>query len=420
MTLSVLTAVSHRWEAPLASSLEQASGARVIRRCADLADLLSAGVSGLAEAAIVSADLRGLDRSALAELDEHQVRILGVYPPGDEAAELHLRQLGLQHVIAVDAAPAELDAVLDVVASAPMSAGDAAEEPAGGPGQGGRATSGADESPRRLVAVWGPAGAPGRTTVAVNLAAELAALGRTTTLVDADTYGASVAQTLSLLDEAPGVAAACRAADHGSLDLPALARLAPQVTSRLRVLTGLPRADRWPELREHAFEQVLTLCRQLSELTVVDTGFCLEEDEELSYDTAAPRRNATTIRALREADTVLAVGSADPVGLQRLVRGLADLRGLVPQPPTVVVTRLRAAAVGGNPHQRVHEALERFAGVHEPVLIPDDRASLDAAMLAGRSLAESAASSAVRQAFVDLAAAVLGVPAPTRRRRRHV
>ena len=44
--------------------------------------------------------------------------------------------------------------------------------------------------------------------------------------MDADTYGGSVAQVLSLLDEAPGLAAAVRAADHGSLDLPGLARLA--------------------------------------------------------------------------------------------------------------------------------------------------------------------------------------------------
>jgi Mrp family chromosome partitioning ATPase len=65
------------------------------------------------------------------------------------------------------------------------------------------------------VAVWGPTGAPGRTTVAVNLAAELALLGRHTLVVDADTYGGTIAQAVGLFDESPGLAAAARAAGQG-------------------------------------------------------------------------------------------------------------------------------------------------------------------------------------------------------------
>ena len=80
-------------------------------------------------------------------------------------------------------------------------------------------------------------------------------------LVDADTYGGCVAQTLGLLDEAPGIAAACRAADQGLLDLPALSRIAPEVVPGLRVLTGLPKAERWPEVRAAALERVLELSR---------------------------------------------------------------------------------------------------------------------------------------------------------------
>ena len=52
------------------------------------------------------------------------------------------------------------------------------------------------------------------------LAAEVASRGGEVLLVDADTYGGCVAQSLGLLDEAPGIAAACRAAEQGSLDLP--------------------------------------------------------------------------------------------------------------------------------------------------------------------------------------------------------
>ncbi len=109
--------------------------------------------------------------------------------------------------------------------------------------------------------MWGPAGAPGRTTVAVNLASEIAAARKSTLLVDLDTYGGAVAQVLSVLDEAPGVAAACRAAEQGGLDVTALARLSPQIATDLRVLTGIPKAERWTELRAGSVERVLELAR---------------------------------------------------------------------------------------------------------------------------------------------------------------
>src|SRR5699024_10200286 len=44
-----------------------------------------------------------------------------------------------------------------------------------------------------ITTVWGAAGSPGRTTVAVNIAAELAISGARTLLIDADTYASSVA-----------------------------------------------------------------------------------------------------------------------------------------------------------------------------------------------------------------------------------
>ena len=270
----------------------------------------------------------------------------------------------------------------------------------------------------RIVAVWGPTGAPGRTTVATTLAAEVASRGGQVLLVDADTYGGCVAQTLGLLDEAPGIAAACRAAEQGTLDLAILAGLAPQVLPGLRVLTGLPKAERWTEVRAAALERVLELSRSLVSLVVVDCGFCLEDDEELSYDTAAPRRNEATLTTLAAADTVIAVGGADPVALQRFVRGLQEL-GTVPSPqPLPVVNRVRSASVGSRPETRIAASLQRFAGLEAVRFVPDDPAAVDAALLAGRSVVEQAPESPLRSAIVDLASAVAPWTAPQARRRR--
>jgi MinD-like ATPase involved in chromosome partitioning or flagellar assembly len=275
------------------------------------------------------------------------------------------------------------------------------------------------DNPGVIIAVWGPAGAPGRTTVALNLASELARLGQPTVLVDADTYGGCIAQSLSLLDEAPGLAAATRSADQGSLDLAVLARLAPEVCPGLRVLTGIPKAERWPELRAAALEHVLTLTRRLGRFTVIDCGFSLEDDEELSYDTLAPRRNAATLTSLAVADRVLAVGAGDPIGLQRLVRGLQELGTVASASPTVVINRVRASAVGSRPERRIRDALVRFAGLDELIFIPDDPLTLDGALLTGRSLAESAPDSAVRQCLLALASELCGVPVPHTGRRRN-
>jgi MinD-like ATPase involved in chromosome partitioning or flagellar assembly len=262
----------------------------------------------------------------------------------------------------------------------------------------------------------------------VSLAAELAASGHETLLVDADTYAASIGQVLGLLDEAPALAAAARAADPGSLDVPALSRLAPEVTPGLRVITGLASAHRWTELRPGSLSRVLALARSLGQWCVVDVASGLEQDEELVYDTAAPRRNGATRTALEDADLVVAVGTADPVGLQRLVGGLHDLAEVGRRPDVVVVTRLRASAVGtrslspGGPARRVGEALQRYAGVDDLVLVPDDVPALDAALLLGRTLVEAAPASAARLAYQQLAQRLDG-PAEqasrqSRRRRR--
>jgi Flp pilus assembly CpaE family ATPase len=238
-------------------------------------------------------------------------------------------------------------------------------------------------------------------------------------LVDADVYGGVVAQVLGLLDEAPGVAAACRLANNGALDLPALADLARTVSPTLRVLSGIARADRWPELRPAALEAVLALCRSLASTTVVDCGFALEQDEELAYDTAAPRRNGATLTVLEQADVVYAVGAADPVGLQRLVRGLAELREAVPGvQPQVVVNKLRASAIPGNAEQEVRAALARYAGAGQVHVVPSDVDGLDRALVAGRTLVEAVPGSPVRTSLAALAAELAGVtrPAPPRRR----
>jgi MinD-like ATPase involved in chromosome partitioning or flagellar assembly len=412
-------------QAELVGSLERLHGpVTVVRRCDELAELIAACQTGLARAAVIAGGTWDITATLVDRLATVGVAVVGLT---DDAAERG-RLDGLGVPAAPEAVPAAelagliaaaVDRVSALAGEAPTSsfalagARPTPEAAAAEPADGEPGPTAAGE----ILAVWGPIGSPGRTTIAVNCAAELAAAGRSVILVDADTYGPSVAAVLGLLDDSAGLAQACRLADQGLLDHGSLERVATPVVAGggiLRVLTGLTRADRWPELRAAAFGAVLERCRELAEVVVVDTGFCLEADEELSFDTMAPRRNGATLRALELADRVFAVGSADSLGMPRLVRALAELEQAVPgAAPTVVFNRLRSSAVGRFPERSLREAWERFGpGVPIAAMVPHDASAADAALLGGQVLMESAPESGMRHSIAQL------VCAPEQRIRR--
>jgi len=252
-----------------------------------------------------------------------------------------------------------------------------------------------ERPPGKVVAVWGPQGAPGRTTTALAIAGEIAAAGRSVVLVDADVHGGTVAATLGLLDEAPGFAAACRLAAADSLTEAELERVAQHHPSTrapgFAVLTGISRPDRWPELAEGRVSAVLRACRDWRDHTVVDVAFNLEDDEEISSDMFAPRRNAATHAVLRGADHVVAVVSADTVGLSRFFRSYVQLLEIVdPSRVSVVVNRVRPSAGGWDAAGQVRRTLFRFGSVEAAAFVPEDREALDAAVLAGATLRDIA------------------------------
>jgi MinD-like ATPase involved in chromosome partitioning or flagellar assembly len=425
MALQVFTAVTGAgWESELVGELDRADhGVTVVRRCVDVAELLAAAATGTGQAALLSADLRRLDGDAVARLAAAGVAVVGLVEPGDDGAAERLHRWGVARVLPVDAGPEEIAGALrDAVAGVPGPGRDVADPRSALPALGLPLDPAGLDRPvagtGRVVAVWGPTGAPGRTTVAVGIADEAARLGVPSLLVDADVYGGVVAQLLGLLDESPGLAGAARAAAGEGFGGDALVRLAWAVRPHLRVLTGLARADRWPELRPRAVAAVLEEARRLADLIVVDCSFCLEEDEELSFDSAAPRRNGATLTVLDAADTVLCVSGADPVALQRSIRALGELRERLPDVrPVVVVNQVRRGPVPGNPQAEIEAALTRFAATDVACFLPADRRATDAALASGRTLAEAAPGSPLRAGLRGLAADLAGVADPARARR---
>lgn len=367
----------------------KAHGHDAVFHASNGADLATAIAQLGVDAAVTSARPGYLSASLLAACDDAGVRLVAVVESPAERAEA--TNLGLAELVAVGASWEEFHAVLTATPwEAPADATSLRDADAEG----------------TVVAVWGPAGAPGRTSLAIAVAAELAAQGNSVVLADADTHGGAVAPALGLLDEAPGFAAACRLAGTGGLNHTELERVGQRYRSgrgSFWVLTGIGRPSRWPELSADRVGATIEQCRSFADYTVIDTGFSLENDEEISSDLVAPRRNAATIASLRAADRVLAVGAADPVGLSRFLRSHVDLLDIVePERVTVVINKLRASVVGSSPGPQIAQTLERFAGITDVALVPYDRAALDAALLAGRTLQEGTARSPARAAISAL------------------
>ena len=413
--VGVLLAVTGRpYESLVLAALDRRdSPLSVARRCLDLADLLAVAAvpARAASVAVVSSRLHRLDAHAMASLAAAGVRVVVVRELDDDRAE---RPGGDWTVDAPDGDGSAFVAALTaaVLGLPPAAVPVAAPEPHTPGGL--------------LVAVWGPCGAPGRTTVATTVADELARAGVRAMLVDADTYGPSVAQRLGLLDEASGVAAAVRLSDAGTDLASALHATARTIDSGLSVLTGLTRADRWPELSGSALRRVWQAARVVADVTVVDCGFCLEEDDELSYDSVVARRNAATLVTLGEADVLVAVGAADVVGLARLVRALHELADLAERRPGAVPERRRvlvnrSPVVGRRAARRLRAAAgwDVDGGLADALVVPDDPASLAWSVERGRTLAEvaprSPARAALRRLADELAAEDARSPAATAR-----
>jgi MinD-like ATPase involved in chromosome partitioning or flagellar assembly len=373
----LVVAAGAAWESTALELLAERPGIVVLKRCVDVDDLLASASAGQADVAVLGVDSHGLDQAAVDLLRKHSVRPVAVLPDGAglDAAQLRATRIGIRATVS----EAELDTLPDAVLAGESTVdadtgAESPDEPEPSEAPGGRA-----------LVVWGPAGAPGRTTLAVALAAELSGRGCRTTLVDADPYGGAVAQQLGILDEVSGVLAAARVTAGGTLP-ERFGSVQRTIGPHLGVVTGLPRPDRWVEVRSGVVEHLLEVGRDHGHV-VVDTGFSLEQDPASDFG-SRPGRNEMTLGALEAADEVIVVGSADPVGLSRLARGLVELRDLVRGAPVRVLVNRMRPTLGWSEKDiaGMVEGFTRLTGLH---FLPDDRAAVDRALVAGRTVVES-------------------------------
>ena len=461
-------------DADILRVLSQAgSGLCVVRRCADLPELLSAGMAGLATFALLDTGFDEIDRTVLDRLARAGLSGLLLV---DDCEEERWRSAGWP-VLRRDTDPSRICLVMqDLVrrgapsggssqgtgpasaavsetvtgpvaadtdwlsAATPASTGSkaAAQETAwleelwrqspGSPGDGmvpsqlswfsGGAGTGdisgqnrrrgpeptamspADDGRRgRIVLVWGPHGSPGRSTVSASLAHGLAASGGAI-LVDADVEAPSLVQLLGMPEDSSALAGAARLATHGRLDAESFQRVLAPVGGGLSLLGGL---GRWRELPPASMTEVWLQCRRAAAWTVVDVAGGPVDDDVDDF-TLEPGRGAVTADLVSHADVILVVGGADPVGVRRLLQLLDEVGSSMS--PTgrveVIINRVRASAAGPSPQHALREALARFGGLEDIVLLPDDAATADACLLRGCAVLEGAPTSALGKALSAL------------------
>lgn len=405
----IVVAVDVEFESLAVAAAGSGPGAEIVRRPADAVELLSIAAAGVGDVVLLSPHFPGVDADVVARLRAHGMPIVGLGDGGEP-----LTRWGVEHIVSPWAAGEEYSAAISAaLESDPQPAHAEADAEAGSPPRSPSAPTRSGE----VIAVWGTGSSPGRSAVAVVLAHQLARAGEKTILVDADTVAASLAIRLGVLDDAPQIAALCRRSAGPGLGAEDIAECLTPIDRGLRLVTGLPRADRWPEVRGGVLVDVLDALA--GEATVVvDVSDRIDPDDPFAdphYD-----RHQATRAVLDRADRTVIVAAADPVGLPRLVRLLESDRGAgLRERAVIVVNRVRESAVGPDPEARIAGVLARFAGVDDAVLLPDDPAVLDRALLDGRSPVETAPRSPFCTAVAErLLPRMPGAPAVGERTRR--
>lgn len=359
-----------------------AAGEFTIERCLTGRHLLARVHHGEITAILVASHLPQFDRQTLADLSRTRLPLVLLAP--DPAAP---RWAACTIALPLDASPAQVGDALGV---AIRSEGPASRRPVrAADDRGGadpverrvpetdatgeeRAADTSETPPLQVIAVASGPGSPGRTTVALNVAAALGAV-EPTILVDADLAGPSLAAHLDA-DPTRNLAMLAHATPQAPAEWDrALAQETQPLDPRSptgAVLCGVPKPGMRPGMTPRFFDHVIGELRRRYPRVIVDVGADL-----LGADAALHRQ------ALGLADLVLLVGTADLVGLHRLRTALGVCR------EQLGVPRERLAVVVNRHDRRLHHGhgeIEWALGCPLAALIPADHDALGRALVTQR------------------------------------
>ena len=222
----------------------------------------------------------------------------------------------------------------------------------------------------QVIAVTSPHGSTGKTTVAINIALELAAEKFRVLIIDADLDGPSIANYFCLSELPAGLVGAIRIASQNRFDQAQLERLSVQVPkSSITVLPGVI-SEQYLELTKDSLAAILETAKASFDFVIVDLGSL---KPSLEFD--------ITSEIVRVSDQVVVVALADPIGIFRLLRleqGLLELT----DNPKLVINRLRNSVIA-QAKTEIKTTLAGLGAIEAAAFLPDDPASVDQATRLG-------------------------------------
>lgn len=324
-------------------------GISVAGRCLDGPSLVELATGIDIDVALASSDLHRLSSATLAAIREARLPLVLLAEPVDLE-----RYSGLAHLIQASSAAREVAEVLreavrrgPVYATARASNGhaDASQGSRGSASDEGAGTAG------QVIAIVSGKGAPGKTTVAITLAAALAERRRRVVLLDADLRGGNVAAYLDL-DPRQGVVGLAFGRNGATPE----ARVEEELQDGpgFAVLAGVEGAGMHPPLSLEVMVAALGVLRSRFGHVIVDAGDVISGAAGLWH----------------AADRVLLVSGADLVALwnaRAAMRHLQEGLGLGAENVGVVLNRRE-----GREHYAAAEVARALA---TPVLasVPEDR-----------------------------------------------
>ena len=372
-------------------------GMVIADRCLDAVSLVERAAAMDIDVALASSDLHRLSAASLTAIREARLPLVLLVEPADIE-----RYAGLAHLVPAAAAAEEVcGAVREARArgpSYPTPTGAGASEQVLDSGEG------HDDEGRegQVIALVSGKGAPGKTTVAIGLAAALANAGRRVVLVDADLRGGNVGPYLDLDPRLGlvGLAFGGNGASESSRIEDELQEGPGFVT-----LTGVERAETSSSVSAELLAATVIALRRRFDVVVVDAGQAISGIQLPATDSL-----------LRLADRVLVVTCGDLVSLwnaRAAVRRLREGLGLAGEATAVVLNRKEGRGRYGAAE------VERALGVPVLAAVPEDRrtarraveAQLPFTAVGGRAARE------LRRLAARLTAEPTTAGAPARRRR---
>lgn len=377
-----LTGDAHQ-EPDVAAALTREPTWELVLRCVDRVETLAALRGASIDVALAVGPVPWFDYQCIQEARSRGTRVLGL---AQDPVQVEGLEVAGFEVIPSGTTVADLPELL------------ARKEPSA-PGR-----SEEDGHEGRLIAIWGAKGAPGRTTVAIELASALASCEPSTLLLDADLYGGDVAQILGASGELPGLVALARQGAKGELEADLWSETLGRVEPKGPVVVpGLLRAELWEEVSSFGWSAVLDAAPRCFRFTLVDIGFCLEPCRSGSG------RNEVARATIGASDDVVAVVRADPVGVKSFLWSVNDARDLdLGERASVVLNRVRPGEV-----KELRLLLKRHLGKLPIAEIPERPDLFARALWQGRPASSVDPHSDVSAQIRDLAAAI-GADVPPR------